>query len=69
MDENIRFGPFTYWNEPDVTRNPDFIFRNCTISAILVLDIFAMEYYRDPNASELNDMIRVLGDTVVIWKL
>ena len=40
---------------------------HCTFSAIL--DVFAMEYLRDPNVNELNDMIRFLGDNGVIWKL
>ncbi|MDF1557096.1 MAG: hypothetical protein P1P80_02785 [ANME-2 cluster archaeon] len=36
----------------------------CTFSAIM--DIFAMEYTREPNANELNDMIRTLGDNGLI---
>lgn len=39
---------------------------HCTFSAIM--DMFAMEYSRDPNAYELNSLIDMMGDKGVIWK-
>jgi hypothetical protein len=39
---------------------------HCTFSAIM--DMFAMEFSRDPNAYEINNMIQKLGDNGIIWK-
>lgn len=39
---------------------------HCTFSAIM--DIFAMQYMREPNAYEINNLIDVLGDKGMIWK-
>gem|GEM_PF-1845861 len=38
---------------------------HCTFSAIM--DIFAMQYLREPNAYEINDLINILGDKGMIW--
>lgn len=40
---------------------------HCTFSAIM--DMFAMEYSRDPTAQEINDMVFILGNKGAIWKL
>lgn len=39
---------------------------HCTISALM--DMFAMQYSREPTAYEINDLIDILGDKGMIWK-
>ncbi|MBE0524370.1 MAG: hypothetical protein IBX40_08590 [Methanosarcinales archaeon] len=39
---------------------------HCTFSAIM--DIFAMQYLREPNVYEINDLINILGDKGMILK-